>query len=193
MPTTKPTSNAKKNIVEQDTFDKATIKVVHELQKLSFCKNISQVEKYLDIGPRKLQQALYGERHIAKAVRGKLLLFFTNNYKVNPRIFSNVAEPVFKSDPPTLEDQPEKYFKKNETNMVSSGDFINMERMRQQLADKDVKIKDLQKEVKYLRSLLERSLAAAAPPNRKTDTKTDKPKKRIRRNHWFYCYCLIEK
>lgn len=177
------TSTLKKTQVEQDSFDKATIKVIYELQKLGFCKNISQIEEHLQLGARKLQQALYGERHVSKTHRGKLLQFFTNNYNVNPRIFSNVTEPVFKDVPPTLEEQPEKYFSKNEGNMLNLGDFVKMERQQKEIADMKEKVKDLQKELKYWRTLGQKFLDTHAKPvkaKKKTDTKTDKSKSRTR-------------
>jgi hypothetical protein len=163
--------------VEQDTFDRATIKVIHELQKLGFCKNISQIEDYLQLGPRKLQQALYGERHVSRTFRSVLLTFFTNNYHVNPRVFSNITEPVFKEPPPTLEEQPEDYFTKNPTNVISMGDFANMERMKKEIEDKDLRIKELMKELKYWRNLAKTTVMNGGKLKKKTDTKTDKRKK----------------
>jgi hypothetical protein len=166
-------STTKKTIVDQDTFDRATIKVIHELQKIGFCKNISQVEDYLKMGSRKLHQVLQGERHVSRTFRSVLLNFFVNNYNVNPAIFSNVTQPVFKSEPPTMEEQPEKYFSKKDTNVLSMGDYVKMERLQSQLSDCLERSKELKKEVKYLRDML----ASSVNGNTKPDTKTDKAKK----------------
>lgn len=145
----------------QDTFDKATIKVLHELQKLGFCKNVTSIEEHLEIPKRNLWQAINGHRHVSKLYRSRLLQFFVNNYNVNPGIFSRLTDPVFKVDPPTMAEQQEPYFTKGESNVISMGDFAMIDRLKKEVADKDAKIRDLQKELKYWRGLAQKGLSDA--------------------------------
>lgn len=179
----KTTTSKTPAFFHQDTFDKATIKVLHELQKLGFCRNVASIEEYLEIPKRNLWQAVNGQRHVSRTFRSTLMQFFANNYNVNPDIFQRLTEPVFKSAPPTLEEQTEPYFtKKGEgSNVVSMGDFAQIESLKKQLADKNERIKELEKDLKYYRGLVQKTMLtmngsgkAAKKSGRKPDKKPDK-------------------
>lgn len=154
----------------QDSFDKAFIKTLHHLQKIGFCKNVAQVEKYLGIPIRTLYQVLDGKRSVPKLHRHKLMKFLIDNYQVNPKIFSNAMQPVFLGEPPTMEEQPESYFQKG-SRPITMGDQVQLESLvKENVACKD-QVKELKKEVRYLRSLVQKEVKAK-PPRAGNKTKT---------------------
>lgn len=146
----------------QDTFDKAFINVLYQLQTLGFCKNVMLVEKHLGIPKRTLYQVLKGLRGVPLLHRHNLLKFFTENYNVNPRVFTNINAPIFKDgQPPTLEETTEPYNTKSPAkNMLALGDVMELERLRKEVADKNETIKELRKELKYWRDLAQGLLPA---------------------------------
>lgn len=144
-----------------DTFDRAFITVLTTLQKIGFCKNVAQVEDYLKIPKRTLYQVIDGNRGVPKLHRHKLLAFFTENYKVNPRVFTNVTQPVFVGEPPTLKEVEEPHLKPDKTERWTMGDAMELERLRTEVADKTEMIKELKKELKYWRTLAQGLLPKA--------------------------------
>lgn len=148
----KPTSKAV-SASKLDTFDRAFITVLHSLQKIGFCKNVAQIEDFLQIPKRTLYQVIDGKRSLPKLHRHKVLAFFAENYKVNPKIFTNTTQPVFVAEPPTLKEVDEPYLKADGAERWTMGDAMELERLRKEVADKNDTIKELRKELKYWRDL----------------------------------------
>lgn len=163
---------------EQDTFDKAFIKVLYELQTIGFCKNISALEEYLDIPKRTLYEVNKGRRGVPMMHRTKLQKFFSETYGVNPRVFTNHAQPTFKGAPPVLDDVEEPFTNgegAKARNRLTAGDMLQFDRMQMELAALKERNKELEKEVKYWRDLAQKTLGgpqkAAAKPAKRGNSK----------------------
>lgn len=164
---------------EQDSFDKAFIKVLYELQTLGFCKNISALEEHLDIPKRTLYEVNKGRRGVPQLHRTKIQKFFAETYGVNPRVFSNNVLPVFKHQPPTFEEVDEPFEVPEDAkarNRLTAGDMLQFERMQMENAAQKDRIKELEKEVKFWRDLAQKGALSAPEKSPKPATKTAKGK-----------------
>ncbi|RYZ24810.1 MAG: hypothetical protein EOO10_19865 [Chitinophagaceae bacterium] len=149
----------------QDNFDRAFINVLHALQKIGFCKNVAEIEKHLEFPKRTLYQVLDGSRSVPKLRRHTLLKFFTDTYHVNPRIFTNLTQPVFAGEQPTLNDVDEPYQvntkPKGGRKNITMGDVLELERLRKEMADKEQQVKDLRRDLKRCQDLVEKLVSPA--------------------------------
>jgi hypothetical protein len=144
-----------------DGFDKAFIKVLFELQKIGFCKNVAQIEEYLSIPKRTLYQVINGSRGIPLIHRHKIQKLFTDNYRVNPRVFVNTTAAIFDGPVPTLSDITEPFVNKSDSDKRwTMGDSLELERFRKDAEVKDEQIKELKKEVKFWRDLAQKGIMA---------------------------------
>lgn len=118
----------KKQKYDQDAFDKAFLKVLHEVQSLGFAKNVKKLEEHLKIPFNTIYQVRNGSRGIPKQFREKVSRFFIDKYDVNPKVFENVNAKVFRHDPPVLEEVDEEYLTSDKN--VTSGTLAELTKLR---------------------------------------------------------------
>lgn len=154
-------SKTKTSTYDQDTFDKAFINAIHELQKIGFCKNVAQLEEYLEIPKRTLYEVLKGRRGVPLLHRFKLQNFIVSTYQVNPKYFTNLVAPLWKGESPTLEEVEEPFDTKSRfPNVITMGDVVELERLRMENQGLKDRVKQLEKDLKAWREL-----ALKAAPN----------------------------
>lgn len=118
----------RKQQYEQDTFDKAFLKVLHEVQSLGFAKNVKKLEEHLEIPYNTIYQVRNGSRGIPKPYREKVASFFVEKYDVNPKVFESTTAKVFKHNPPVLEQVDEEYQVSNKN--VTSGTLAELTKLK---------------------------------------------------------------
>jgi len=139
--------------------------ILDELQGMGFVKNVSALEKFLKIPKQTLYQVLNGSRGIPLVHRDKVLKFFTGRYDVNPEFFHNQLVEIFKSDPPEVREDAEKYVtssKQISRNRLTTGDMREYEmlrseneRLKKTIQDKETVIRNMQLQIKSMQRLID--------------------------------------
>lgn len=160
------TKKTKSTNRKQDSFDKAFIQILEELQGMGYCKNVSALEKFLKIPKQTLYQVLSGSRGIPLIHRDKVLKFFTGRYDINPSFFHNQQVPLFKNDPPIVSEPDEKYLTVSNQisrNRLTTGDMreyemlkAENERLHKTVQDRDKVIKNMQLQINSMQRLLDK-------------------------------------